>query len=126
MLRDGLPYAKIIEKLGPDAKDLNPNILCRWHRHGFQDWLQEQSWLEAMRTRLDFAASIVSEKNADLLNEAGLRIAITQMYSLLTSFDPSVLSRKMQAQPSVYLRLITALCKLADGALRYERHRTRL
>ena len=71
----------------------------------------------------DFATSIVSEKNANFLNEAGLRIALTQMYTLLTTFDPAVLSGKMQAQPSVYPRLITALCKLADGALRYERLR---
>jgi hypothetical protein len=124
MLRDGLPYAAIIERLGEHGKCLNPDILSRWHAGGFQDWLRERAWLEEMRVRLDFASDIVSSKNVDLLNEAGLRIALAQMYNLLTTFDPASLSEKMQLQPAVYPRVLNALCKLADGALKYERHRT--
>jgi hypothetical protein len=123
MLRDGLPYAKIIESLGEPARDLNPDILSRWHHGGFRDWLQQQTWLEELRLQLEFASDVVSSKNVNLLNEAGLRIALARMFSLLTTFDPASLSDKMQLQPGTYPRLINALCNLANGALKYERHR---
>ncbi|HEV2392894.1 MAG TPA: hypothetical protein VG146_11105 [Verrucomicrobiae bacterium] len=47
MLRDGLTYAQIIAKLGPDAKHLNKDNLSRWRKAQHQDWLAHQSSLEA-------------------------------------------------------------------------------
>jgi hypothetical protein len=123
MLADGAPYPLIIQKLADQGHTLKPDNLSRWHAGGYQDWLKEQSWLEAMRARLDFAADIVQHPNGDLIEAASLRIAIIQMYRLLAGFDPVVLEPKISQQPSAYVRILTVLCKLTDGAVKLERHR---
>jgi hypothetical protein len=103
--------------------DLNSDNLCRWRSGGYQDWLREESWLEEMRARLDFATDIVQEKNGALLQKASLRIAVVQMYKLLTEFDARVLKEKMANDPRSYSRLLSCLCKLTDSSLRMERAR---
>src|SRR5258708_1889402 len=42
MLDDGLTYLEIIKNLGDNAKDLNEDIMYRWKRGGYQDYLREQ------------------------------------------------------------------------------------
>ena len=51
MLRDGLPYATIIARLGEDGKGLNKDNLSRWRKADHQDWLAEQTWLAALGNR---------------------------------------------------------------------------
>jgi hypothetical protein len=123
MLGDGVPYPLIVKKVAEHGHHLTPNNLSNWHAGGFQDWLKEQSWLEEMRARLDFASDIVQQENGELLEAASLRIAVTRMYSLLVTFDPLVLGPKIAAQPGAYARLLNVLCKLTDGAVKLERRR---
>jgi hypothetical protein len=102
---------------------LNQANLSRWHAGGFADWLRHQAWLEEMRARLDFASDIVKEPNAELLDQASLRIAVTRMYSLLTQFDPAVLQLKIADTPGAYPRILNALCKLTETAIKLQRNR---
>jgi hypothetical protein len=47
MLRDGLPYATIIARLGQDGNGLIPQNLSRWRKGDHQDWLAGQRWIAA-------------------------------------------------------------------------------
>jgi hypothetical protein len=124
MLRDGAPYSRIIEKLAERGHHLNSDNLSRWHAGGYQDWLQDQAWLEEMRLRLDFASEILRDPNGPMLEAACLRIAITQLYNLITTFEPSVLKPQMASQPGSYSRILNALCNLTQSALKCERRRS--
>ncbi len=123
MLSDGVPYAVIIKRMARRGHHLNHDNLSRWFTGGHQDWLKEQAWLEEMRARLDFASDIVTDKQGYLLQEASLRIAVIQMYKLLTDFDPAVLKPKLAQHPGAYSRILGALCKLTEGSIKLERHR---
>ncbi len=123
MLRDGIPYAKIVRKLGDHGHTINEDQLSRWHTGGYQEWVQEQAWLDEMRARLDFANEILNQPNANRIDAASLRIAVTQMYSLLLSFDPLTLKNQLSTQPGAYSRLLSTLCKITDSLIRSERHR---
>src|SRR5215472_4106239 len=39
MLDDGLPYAQVIRKLGPDGKGLETSHIGSWKKGGYQDHL---------------------------------------------------------------------------------------
>jgi hypothetical protein len=121
MLRDGTPYSKIIQKLAERGHNLDKDHISRWN--GYQDWVQEQAWLEEMRARLDFANEVVNQPNANLIDEASLRIAVTQMYNLLLAFDPLSLKNQLSTHPTAYSRILGSLCKITDSLARSERHR---
>jgi hypothetical protein len=124
MLRDGTSYSKIIQKLAERGHTLDKDHISRWNAGGYQDWVQEQAWLEEMRARLDFAKQVVNQPNANLIDEASLRIAVTQMYNLLLAFDPLSLKTQLSTQPTAYSRILGSLCKITDSLARSERHRS--
>jgi hypothetical protein len=123
LLSDGVSYADIISQLAAAGHQLNADNLSRWNAGGYQEWLNQQAWLEEMRGRLDFATDIVRQTNGDLLDAASLRIAVTQMYTLLIEFNPSILKTQIATQPGAYSRILNALCKLTEAGLKCERHR---
>jgi hypothetical protein len=123
MLRDGAPYSAIAQKLAERGHTINVNNISRWHSTGYEDWLHDQSCLEEMRLRLDFASDVVNQQNGDLIDAAGLRIAVTRMYSLLTTFEPSLLRDQIANQPAAYTRILNSLCKLTEASIKCERHR---
>ena len=122
MLLDGKPYSAIAKKLAERGHDLNADNLSRWHAGGYQDWLQDRTRLEQMRLRLDFASHIVQQKNGAGLDAAGLRIAVSQMYTLLSDFDPVVLKDQIATQPGAYSRILNALCNLIQSRIKCQRH----
>ena len=124
MLRDGTPYPKIIQKLAERGHKLDKYNISRWYTGGYEDWVQDQAWLEEMRVRLDFAKEVVNQPNASLIEEASLRIAVTQMYNLLLAFDPLSLRTQLATQPTAYSRILGALCKLTSSLARSELRRT--
>ena len=125
MLRDGTPYALISKKMAETGHKISENNLSRWHTGGgYADWLREQSCLEEVRLRLDFANEIVHEKNVDLIDAASLPVAVTRLYTLLMTFDPSQLSSHIANQPLAYTRILNALCKLTEASIKCERHRS--
>jgi hypothetical protein len=69
MLNDGASYTSISASFRQLGHQLNSANLSRWHARGFQDWLREQTWLEDMRSRVDFASALVKEQNSDLVNQ---------------------------------------------------------
>jgi predicted dehydrogenase len=99
LLHDGAPYSLIAKKLAERGPKISADNLSRWRSGGYQEWLHDKAWIEEMRLRFDFATKIANHKKAEDLDAAGLRIAVTQMYSLLTTFDPALLNPKIANHP---------------------------
>ncbi len=59
MLLDGVPYADIISRLGPDARHLTKRNLSAWKTGGYQDWLRELHLTEAIHAKYELAQSII-------------------------------------------------------------------
>jgi hypothetical protein len=123
LLRDGAPYNAIIRAFRELGHHLNKTNLSRWHAGGFLDWLREQAFLEEARARLDFSASVLKEPNADLVDQASLRVAVLRMHILLTQFDPATLAKKLAESPAAYVRVLNSLCHLTHTALELRRDR---
>jgi hypothetical protein len=121
MLRDGAPYNAIIRAFRELGHHLNKANLSHWNAGGFLDWLREQALLEEARARLDFSFSVLKDHNADLVDQASLRVAVIRMYTLLTQFDPATLTNKLAESPGAYVRVLNALCHLTHTALELRR-----
>ena len=125
MLRDGVPYDDIVKNLSQQGYSLNKSNVSRWHAGGFQDWLDRQAYLDEIHGGLDFASRVLNTKNADLLDQAGVRVALTRMNSILLRFDPAVLNSKLADNPASYTRLLNTLCKLTETAVHLQARRER-
>ena len=123
MLHDGATYPRIIEKFAERGHKLNPKNVSRWHAGGYQDWLQDQALLEKLDHRLEFLGRVVHQSNGPVLDAASLRIAVTQLYTLLMKFDPATLKDKLAANPGAYARILNSLCKLTEGSMRCEQRK---
>jgi hypothetical protein len=123
MLEDGVPYGEIIRRLGRAGKGISEQAIRRWRKGGHQEWLEEERRLEAMRINHDSAWRIVKEDKGKVVQEAGLQIAATHIYEILTAFDPSTLNLKLKGNPENYARIVNVLARISDGGLRFERYR---
>src|SRR3974390_1328192 len=67
MLRDGAPYREIIRSRARQGHKLGKSNLTRWFAGGHQDWLKEQTWLQEMNGRLEFATELMRHTDAPSL-----------------------------------------------------------
>src|SRR5262249_50394297 len=123
MIRDGVPYADIIQKLGAPVAHLNTDHLYRWKFGGYEDWLKDQARLDDMGRKRELAMQIVRDNEGGAFQQAGLHLAASQIYEALEAFDPDELKALLRLDPQVYPRLVQALFKLSDGNLKYDRYR---
>lgn len=119
MIDEGLTYAEIITRLGPDGKDLTEKHLSRWFKTGHQDWLKNQAWLDSTRSRLDFAIDVIKENEDSDVHHANLHVAATQLIEDLRSNGESLL----QSAPEQYVSLVNAISRLSREALNYQKYR---
>jgi hypothetical protein len=122
MLRDGAPYDLIREKLAKVLSPLNDQNIQAWREGGYLDWTQEQSRLDDMRAKREFALQVVKENEGSQIHEAGLQIAATQIYELLSDFDVETLKEKLAGSPEDFARVVNAMAKLSDSGLKYNRY----
>ena len=124
MLHEGHTYKQITEALAPDGIHVDKDHLSHWHGKGFQRWIEDQRWLDEMQDKLDFATDVLNNQDHAKIHEASLHIAVKQMYTLLAKFDPASFMEKLTEDPPSYARILSALSKLTEEALRYARART--
>ena len=86
MLDDGLPYADIIQALGPQAAHLTPDNLSNWSRGGFQDWLVLQDRHSLAEDIYHHIAQHDQPDDPDALYEKTVRIAAAQVCAALALF----------------------------------------
>jgi hypothetical protein len=123
MLLDGATYIEVVEKLATAGFDVNDENVRNWNDGGYQDWLKEQERFEDMRFKREFALELVKENEGSVVHEAGLQVAASQIYELLTDFDVESLKTALKSDPENYSRLVNAMSKLSDSGLKYQRYK---
>ncbi len=130
MIRDGAPYVQIIAFIGkitdgvePVPTDLNEQNLTNWKDGGHQDWLKEQARLEDMAAKREFAFQIVKENDGSKLHEANLHLAASQIYEVLTDFDPQRLKDLLDEKPENYADVVNALGKLSKSNVEMQKYK---
>ncbi len=112
MLRDGLTYAAIIEKLGAPGKHLNYHNLKRWRQGGYQDWLKALQRREYARIRQQFAEKLIAQTEpADLPSKTAQTLAL-RFLDVLLDFDREACLQQLATDPSAFIRLLNTLLKL--------------
>jgi hypothetical protein len=116
MILDGVPYMKIVDKIGDPVKHLNGDHFTSWKTGGgYGEWLAEMQRKEDLCATRDAALSLVGEKAGATVQDAGRTIASAQLYELLLSFDPRNFASALAEKPELYFRLINALSRLSEG-----------
>lgn len=115
MMRDGVPYAAIIQKLAESGFKLGKSNLSRWYQGGHQDWLKEQLWLEEMKGRLEFVTSLLDRKDAPSLTRAGLHLASSHFLGVLMRLDPTPPKTGHPDDAVNLIRITNSLCRLSEG-----------
>ena len=124
MLRDNVPYADIIAFLGTKGvAGLFEQNLTNWKDGGHQDWLKEQERLEDMAAKREFAFQIVKENDGSKLHEANLHLAASQIYEVLTDFDPNRLKDLLAEKPENYADVVNALGKLSKSNVELQKYK---
>jgi hypothetical protein len=115
MIEDGVPFAKIIEKIGDAGNGLRESHITSWKAGGNLDWLAENRRVEALSVTRDAALDLVNQKAGATVQDAGRTVAAAQLYELLLSFDPTSFAAALSEKPELYLRLINSLTRLSEG-----------
>src|SRR5205809_4830057 len=70
MLRDGEPYAAILEKLGESAKGITVQNVSGWKGGGYIDWEKDQEWVEETQAGMEVALDVGGECDARKVNQS--------------------------------------------------------
>jgi Protein of unknown function (DUF3486) len=124
MMQNGESYPAIIEYFRPSGLILLPKNLSNWFVGGHQDWLREQRSVDENRRRREFATDLFSEKDGPQIHQATLQVAATNLCQLLVDLDPVAMRETLEDNPDKYTRLLNAIARLSDGAIKCDRHRT--
>jgi hypothetical protein len=119
LIDEGVIYAEIIIRLGPDGEHLTEMDLSRWYRSGFQDWIKNQLWLEQTRSRLDLAIDVIAEHDGPNVHLANLHVAATQLIHDLMNRGEALLEH----HPDQYINLVNSIARLSREALGYQKYR---
>lgn len=118
MLRDGAPAKAVIDHLASAGiPGVNEQNVTNWRDGGYQDWLGQQSRLDEMAAKREFAMEIVKQNQGSQLHEATLHLAASQLYEALTDFDIGSLKELLADKPENYANIVNSLAKLSKGAL---------
>ena len=127
LLRDGKTAKAVISFLdGAGIKGVTDMNVSNWRDGGFQDFLKEQTRLEEMQFKREFAMEIVRQNQGSQLQEATLHLAASQLYEALTDFDISRLKGLLDEKPENYAAIVNSLAKLSKGALEVDKYKAQV
>lgn len=121
LLRDGAKYAAIIKFLEGHEIHVNETNITNWQQGGYQDWLKEQTRLEDMRAKREFALRIVQDNEGSNIHEAGLQLAASQIFEVLEDINVEDLKAKLANDPENFSKIVGALAKISKEALGFEK-----
>src|ERR1051326_5212668 len=104
-LDDGLTYPQIIENLGEEGKDLNPDHLSQWYKGGYQDYLRQQDWRADSRFLLESGFDIPEFGSGPQLQQTLIQLALIEIFRALKAGT-------VQPDSPNYIRLFNALARL--------------
>ena len=124
MLRDGVPYAEIIAKLGDAGQGLLPRNVSSWHTGvGYERWVKDQEWREDMRADQESGLELLPDFDAGKFNEAALQVAVTQLFRAFRHLGSGELKDKLGGDPEGFARLVHALARACRETVNLQKHR---
>ncbi len=123
MLLDGASYKEIREKLADHAHKVTESNISNWKLGGHVDWLNEQARLDDMQAKREFAIEIAKHNDGSKVQEAGLALAASTIYELLTEIDIDLLKVDLAEHPERFPQVVNALTKLSKSSLEYDKYR---
>ena len=127
MIEDGVPYHDLIQRLGPDGKDLSEDMLSKWRNTGHREWLEECRLTDAIRARYEFAQTIVTEAgNPEHASRAVLHTMAVHLCHMLADMDPESLRHSLLSDSDKFSRFVNAMVRLAEGSIKCGEHHTQV
>lgn len=127
LLRDGKTAKAVINFLnGAGIPNVSEQNVTNWREGGFQDFLKEQTRLDEMRFKREFAMEIVRQNQGSQLQEATLHLAASQLYEALTDYDIGNLKQLLAEKPENYAAIVNSLAKLSKGALEVDKYKAQV
>ena len=123
MMRDGVPYREIIERLGEDGKGLDLSNLSRWKDGGHQEWLVEQMFVERTRARQETPGELVRDFDATEVNHAALQLGALTIFEALRDLGPGSLDKKLGGDSAAFVRLLNALARTSRETMMLQKYR---
>lgn len=124
MLRDGVPYADIITKLGEAGRGIIPRNVSNWHMGvGYARWEKDQEWLEDMRADQESGLDLLPDFDAGKFNEAALQVAVTQLFRAFRHLASGQLKQQLGGDPQAFARLVNALARACHETTNLQKQR---
>ncbi len=127
LLAGGRTYPEIIAELQnsqpPLPYPISPQNLSRWKDNGYQTWLAEQRWLDAIRARQEVSSDLVRDNDPADLHQAALQLGTLHIFEALRSLGPDGLGPKLGGDTAAYARLINALARATRESLMLQKYR---
>jgi len=117
MLNDGLPHKHIIAKLREHGVTIGPSNLTRWHNGGFQDYLQQRTWLKEMQSNLDFILDLLHNDDAKTIPEAAIQLSAIRLFQFIKDFSQAAGRGCASANSTEFIRAANAACRLSRATL---------
>ena len=121
LLRDGATYPRVQAWLNERQQEISLGSVETWSKGGHRQWLKERERLEEMTFRNECALDFAKKHGEDKTHEMGLRLAVSQIYDVLSDFDIETLKQMLNEQPERYTALLSVLMRLSKGFLDIER-----
>jgi len=123
MIRDGVTYRQIIERLGEDGKGLDRSNMSRWKDGGYEDWLLEQAFIARTRARQETPGELVKDFDATEVNHAALQLGTLHIFDALRDMGPGSLNKKLGGDCAAFARLINALARSSRETMLLQKYR---
>ena len=112
MLRNNIPYAKIVAALQSRELKVTERNVSNWKtRGGYKEWCAEQERVLQLSLAQDKLTDYLRMNEAGQLPEVGLQVAATQLS--LTLLQPDA-ARELAADPKKYSLIVDMLCRLSE------------
>jgi hypothetical protein len=121
MLRDHIPYSKIVGALDEHGFTVTVRNVSNWKtRGGYKEWCAEVDRALENRILQDNLTEHLRKNDASQLPEIGLQLAATQLSQLLLSPEGQ---RQLATDPQAYSRTVATLCRLASQIHTLQKYR---
>jgi len=122
MIRDNKTAASIQKYLKQEKiKDISPQNISSWKKHGYTEWEKRQDRLEQMSVRREFAkelaekAALEGDSSLTLASNAASALAVDAIQDVLEQFDPNILRDLLADKPGKFVDLVDSLAGLRKG-----------
>jgi hypothetical protein len=127
MIQDGVPYLKIIERLGPDGQDLNEDALTTWKGGGYEDWLRDNDLAEVIARKYELAVAVTEKTSSGTLPASTVLHALAaNLCEFMIETDPQILRRSVLSDSDKFTRLVNSMVRLAEGTIKCDEHKMKV